>query len=73
MFFRCRCRRKSGAVQLSNHPMDSFWVEALQASVRPVITYAFFLVFVVVKALALVTLLQADGITLAAVTAGHLG
>jgi len=41
-------------------------VEALQASARPVITYAFFLVFAVLKISALVTLLQADGVTLAA-------
>jgi len=34
--------------------------------VRPVITYAFFLVFAVVKVSALVTLLQTDGVTLAA-------
>ena len=42
-------------------------MEALQASVRPVITYAFFLVFAVVKISALATLLQTDGITMAAV------
>lgn len=41
-------------------------VEALQASVRPVIIYIFFLVFAVVKASALATLLQIDGVTLAA-------
>jgi hypothetical protein len=34
----------------ANHPPGSSWVEGLQASVRPVITYAFFLVFAVVKA-----------------------
>lgn len=33
---------------------------------RPVITYAFFLVFSVVKVSALATLLQTDGVTLAA-------
>jgi hypothetical protein len=40
------------------------WVEALQASVRPVITYALFLVFAMVKVSAMVTLLQTDRITL---------
>lgn len=50
----------------ANHPTGTPWVEALQASVRPVITYAFFLVFAVVKVSALATLLQTDGITLAA-------
>jgi hypothetical protein len=37
--------------------------------VRPVITYAFFLVFAVLKISVLVTLLQADGVTFA----GYLG
>ncbi len=37
----------------------------MQASVRPVITYAFFLVFAVVKISALLTMLQTNGITLA--------
>ena len=50
----------------ANHPTGSPWVEALQASVRPVITYAFFLVFAVVKVSALATLLQTDSVTLAA-------
>ena len=51
----------------ASHPTGSPRVEALQASVRPVITYAFFLVFAVVKISALATLLQTDGITMAAV------
>ncbi|WP_236213571.1 hypothetical protein [Metapseudomonas otitidis] len=50
----------------ATHPTGSRWVEALQASVRPVIIYTFFLVFAVVKASALATLLQIDGVTLAA-------
>ncbi|EKD97549.1 MAG: hypothetical protein ACD_23C00871G0003 [uncultured bacterium] len=50
----------------ANHPMGTPWVEALQASVRPVITYAFFLVFAVVKVSTLVIALQIDGITLTA-------
>jgi hypothetical protein len=49
----------------ANHPTATPWVEALQASVRPVITYAFFLVFAVVKISALLTMLQTNGITLA--------
>ncbi|PRE30446.1 hypothetical protein C6P92_00215 [Burkholderia multivorans] len=56
----------AGIRSYANHPTGSPWVEALQASVRPVITYAFFLVFAVVKVSALATLLQTDGVTLAA-------
>ena len=41
------------------------WVEALQSSVRPVITYAFFVVFAVVKITALNSMIQADGVSLA--------
>lgn len=48
----------------ASHPTGVKWVEALQASVRPVITYAFFLVFAVVKIAALRTL-AADGLELA--------
>ena len=51
----------------ASHPTGSPRAEALQAPVRPVITYAFFLVFAVVKISALATLLQTDGITMAAV------
>jgi len=50
----------------ANHPTGSPWVEALQSSVRPVITYAFFLVFAVVKISALTTLLQVDAVSLTA-------
>ena len=39
---------------------------SITASVRPVITYAFFLVFAMVKVSALANLLQTDGVTLAA-------
>lgn len=45
----------------ANHPTGVAWVEALQASVRPIITYAFFLVFAVVKLAVLLSLLLADG------------
>jgi hypothetical protein len=48
----------------ANHATGLPWVEALWASVRPVITYAFFLVFAMVKVSALATLMQTAGITL---------
>jgi len=41
------------------------WVEALQSSVRPVITYAFFGLFAAVKLTSLVTLVQAQALTFA--------
>lgn len=43
------------------------WVEGLQASVRPVITYAFFGLFAAVKLTSLVTLAQAEGLTFTSV------
>ena len=49
----------------SNHSTGMPWVEALQSSVRPVITYAFFVVFAVVKITALNSKIQADGVFLA--------
>lgn len=49
----------------ANHATGIPWVEALQASVRPVITYAFFLIFAVVKVTALVSLLHLDGMQFA--------
>ena len=39
-------------------PSGIKWIEALRASVRPVITYAFFALFVFVKVVTLITLLQ---------------
>lgn len=39
----------------ANHPAYSTWAKYLQASVRPVITYPFFLLFAVVKVSRLVT------------------
>jgi hypothetical protein len=47
----------------ANRPTGMPWVEALQASVRPVLTYAFFLVFTVVKVTSLLAMLQADGMS----------
>ncbi len=48
----------------ANRDSGVHWVEGLQSSVRPVITYAFFLVFAVVKIAALRSL-AADGLELA--------
>jgi hypothetical protein len=48
----------------ASYPTGVKWVEALQASVRPVITYAFFLMFAVVKVTALRSL-AVDGLGLA--------
>jgi hypothetical protein len=39
------------------------WVDGLRASVRPVITYAFFTLFTVVKASALYVLVSEEGLT----------
>ena len=48
----------------ASQPSGVKWVEALRASVRPVITYAFFILFAVVKSAALYKLLdQGGGIT----------
>lgn len=48
----------------ASQPSGFKWVEALRASVRPVITYAFFILFAVVKSAALYKLLdQSVGIT----------
>lgn len=48
----------------ASQPSGVKWVEALRASVRPVITYAFFILFAVVKSAALYKLLdQGVGIT----------
>ena len=41
------------------------WVEGLQSSVRPVLTYAFFGLFAAVKLTSLVTLAQAEDLTFA--------
>lgn len=48
----------------ANRPTGIAWVEALQASVRPVITYAFFAVFAVIKVATLIALLSGDGVHL---------
>ncbi len=44
--------------QHASLPSHVKWVEALRASVRPIITYAFFALFVFVKVMTLITLMQ---------------
>ena len=50
--------------QLAQHSSGASWVDALRASVRPVITYAFFLLFTAVKTSALIALVNEQGMTL---------
>jgi len=50
----------------ANRPTGVPWVEALQASVRPVITYAFFLVFATVKVAMLIGFMKETGIAFGA-------
>ena len=51
--------------QHDSQPAGYKWVEALRASVRPVLTYAFFLLFAVVKIAGLYTMVSFDGMSLA--------
>jgi hypothetical protein len=51
--------------QHDSQPAGYKWVEALRASVRPVLTYAFFLLFAVVKIAGLYTMVGFDGMSLA--------
>jgi hypothetical protein len=51
--------------QHDNQPAGYKWVEALRASVRPVLTYAFFLLFAAVKIAGLYTMVGFDGMSLA--------
>lgn len=44
-------------------PSGEPWVDALRASVRPVLTYAFFLLFAAVKFCALYVMVADDGLT----------
>jgi len=46
-----------------SQPSGVGWVDGLRASVRPVITYAFFLLFTTVKASALYVMVSAEGLT----------
>ena len=51
--------------QHDSQPAGYKWVEALRASVRPVLTYAFFLLFAAVKISGLYTMVGLDGMSLA--------
>jgi hypothetical protein len=51
--------------QHDSQPAGYKWVEALRASVRPVLTYAFFLLFAAVKIAGLYTMVGFDGMSLA--------
>lgn len=46
-------------------PAGYKWVEALRASVRPVLTYSFFMLFAAVKIAGLYTMVSFDGLSLA--------
>jgi len=46
-----------------SQPSGVGWIDGLRASVRPVITYAFFLLFTTVKASALYVLVSEEGLT----------
>jgi hypothetical protein len=51
--------------QHDSQPAGYKWVEALRASVRPVLTYAFFLLFAAVKIAGLYAMVGFDGMSLA--------
>ena len=51
--------------QHDSQPAGYKWVEALRASVRPILTYAFFLLFAAVKIAGLYTMVSFDGMSLA--------
>ena len=59
IFYHKKCLRKSGLI---TQPSGVTWVDGLRASVRPVITYAFFLLFTTVKVSALYVLVVDQGI-----------
>ena len=50
--------------QHDSQPSGVRWVDGLRASVRPVITYAFFMLFTAVKTSALIVLVNEQGMTL---------
>ena len=56
---------ESKALYKHDRPVGVAWVDALRASVRPIITYAFFLLFASVKGSALYVLIVVEGILLA--------
>ena len=53
------------ALYRHDKPVGVVWVDALRASVRPVVTYAFFLLFAGVKGSALYVLIAVEGLVLA--------
>ena len=56
---------ESKALYRHDKPVGVAWVDALRASVRPVVTYAFFLLFAGVKGSALYVLIAVEGLVLA--------
>ena len=56
---------ESQALYRHDKPAGVPWVDALRASVRPVITYAFFTLFAAVKGSALYVLMAVEGVLLA--------
>ncbi len=56
---------ESKALYRHDKPVGVAWVDALRATVRPVITYAFFLLFASVKGSALYVLIAVEGLLLA--------
>jgi len=56
---------ESKALYRHDKPVGVAWVDALRASVRPVITYAFFLLFASVKGSALYVLIVVEGLLIA--------
>ena len=56
---------ESKALYRHDKPVGVAWVDSLRASVRPIITYAFFLLFASVKGSALYVLIAVEGLLLA--------
>ena len=56
---------ESQALYRHDKPVGVVWVDSLRASVRPIITYAFFLLFAAVKGSALYLLIAVEGLLLA--------
>ena len=56
---------ESKALYRHDKPVGVAWVDTLRASVRPVITYAFFILFASVKGAALYVLIAVEGLLLA--------
>ena len=56
---------ESKALYRHDRPVGVAWVDSLRASVRPIITYAFFILFASVKGSALYVLIAVEGLLLA--------